>query len=76
MKHNVQKKVEDFYEKLNEKLDTILKNFQYYDIPVDDTDMAYRRFDTINNRGGGLKEVDLIKTKIFTHLYNNIFKGK
>ena len=50
-------------------IECILTQLTYHQIPVEDEFDAYRKFDTINNRGVGLANQDLIKTRIFTKLY-------
>ena len=59
----------NFYYTLDSIIECILTQLTYHQIPVEDEFDAYRKFDTINNRGVGLANQDLIKTRIFTKLY-------
>ena len=68
--------VQDFYGGLDRKMNVLLTNFQFIRIPVKNEKQAYRRFDTINNRGSGLKNQDLIKTRIFAVLYDRVYDNK
>ena len=64
----------NFYHSLNGIIECILTQLTYHQIPVDDEFDAYRKFDTINNRGVGLSKQDLIKTRIFTFLHIKLKK--
>ena len=66
-----------FYQSLDGIIETILSKLKFHQIPVEDEFDAYRKFDTINNRGVGLANQDLIKTRIFAVLYSkfNAQKG-
>tara|TARA_B110000467_G_C18315798_1_gene481354 strand:- start:243 stop:2147 length:1905 start_codon:yes stop_codon:yes gene_type:complete len=65
--------VQDFYLGLDQKMQILLENFQFIRIPVKNDKEAYRRFDTINNRGTRLQSQDLIKTRIFSVLYESVY---
>jgi len=65
-----------FYLSLDSIIECILNQLTYHLVPVEDEFDAYRKFDTINNRGVGLANQDLIKTCIFSNLYEKLKREK